>query len=912
MKGKLLKRMLSAAMTAVMLVSMFAVGAITASAAPTDEVTAVKFIMSGVTRKNKLAVDICEEINSRRSTKLAADADLFDECMERAAQLSLRFSFADLVDDNYTSNDGSYYYYEAETLIDDYKDTTSVSSIVDNILASSKLSIGGKETVESAEVNEIGVGAVIVREKSNETTSSKKLYVCVRTTNEKTNNNVTVKAPSYTEDTETVCQATSMLKGFICQDSIGVRDVETDVISNTIATFEGGKQYQLLLRLKNYEGPLTSYAYVIPKLVSGAINYKGMDSGIDYLSSVLYRDSVGGNKYFTIRSSDPKIRMQLEGHSWSGETAESYFQEITLNCTISGEKTFTAEDVELEYYSVVHNNDNSVKYCPKVLSVKDHNTGDVLEAGKDYIDPMDDPTWYYSGCYPETQPRVAKVDIEGINDYYGVLVTIEYTLYPPATEYTVGMDLVVDRNTIYAGDRVEVDAIASTGSEYTFVCKDSAGKIIEGTKDGHRFIFYPPESGTYTVGVTAVNGDKAATNSVTVDVVGEFNVEMTSSNMTPDVGEEFTLTAKISGGVAPYTYVFRDSNGQAVSTISDTTETTATAKASSVNAGDRTFRVSVTDKAGTTKIASVTMNFKEVEVKPTVVGRSLTLKGDIGVNVYMKLPNNTCKVVLNGTKGKQEHIASEGYISTGDDIGKYLFSYCVAASDMDEDVTVQVFTADGVQTELYNSENKRCENDTYTTTISSYLDYVAKNPDKYSDDMKDLCKSMYTFGSYSDKYFDGGSLEGKELEEISSVTKDNLAGFETVTSGTAPEGVTVRGYTLVLEDMTSFRLYLKYTGKKPTVTSGNNTLTIKSSSLGNYVEIADIPASKLNSDLSFVISNGTDSLTVTTPPLTYARLVLEKYDNETYKDNEEIVNLCNVVKSLYLYYQASYKYFKTT
>ena len=177
MKGKLLKRMLSAAMTAVMLVSMFAVGAITASAAPTDEYTAVKFIMSGVTRKNKLAVDICEEINSRRSTKLAADADLFDECMERAAQLSLRFSFADLVDDNYTSNDGSYYYYEAETLIDDYKDTTSVSSIVDNILASSKLSIGGKETVESAEVNEIGVGAVIVREKSNETTSSKKLYV---------------------------------------------------------------------------------------------------------------------------------------------------------------------------------------------------------------------------------------------------------------------------------------------------------------------------------------------------------------------------------------------------------------------------------------------------------------------------------------------------------------------------------------------------------------------------------------------------------------------------------------------------------------------------------------------------------------------------------------------------------------
>ena len=152
MKGKLLKRMLSAAMTAVMLVSMFAVGAITASAAPTDEYTAVKFIMSGVTRKNKLAVDICKEINSRRSTKLAADADLFDECMERAAQLSLRFSFADLVDDNYTSNDGSYYYYEAETLIDDYKDTTSVSSIVDNILASSKLSIGGKETVESTEV----------------------------------------------------------------------------------------------------------------------------------------------------------------------------------------------------------------------------------------------------------------------------------------------------------------------------------------------------------------------------------------------------------------------------------------------------------------------------------------------------------------------------------------------------------------------------------------------------------------------------------------------------------------------------------------------------------------------------------------------------------------------------------------
>ena len=89
MKGKGLKRLLSVFLTAAIMVSMLAVTAVTASAEDELQDDTVNIIIKNVTRKNKLAMDICNEINSRRAAnglaKLDADNTLFEESMERAA-----------------------------------------------------------------------------------------------------------------------------------------------------------------------------------------------------------------------------------------------------------------------------------------------------------------------------------------------------------------------------------------------------------------------------------------------------------------------------------------------------------------------------------------------------------------------------------------------------------------------------------------------------------------------------------------------------------------------------------------------------------------------------------------------------------------------------------------------------------
>ena len=133
MKGKVLKRLLSTALAAVMVMSVFAVTAVNVSAAEDD--SPLNIIISGVERKYKLAMDICDAINATRDSdkQLKPDAELFEQAMERAAQLPIDLSETDLMNEMFYNYDGDYTYLEGVALFN-YKSNSTATQIVSQIL----------------------------------------------------------------------------------------------------------------------------------------------------------------------------------------------------------------------------------------------------------------------------------------------------------------------------------------------------------------------------------------------------------------------------------------------------------------------------------------------------------------------------------------------------------------------------------------------------------------------------------------------------------------------------------------------------------------------------------------------------------------------------------------------------------
>ena len=907
MKGKVLKRLLSTALAAVMVMSVFAVTAVNVSAAEND--SPLNIIISGVERKYKLAMDICDAINATRDSdkQLKPDAELFEQAMERAAQLPIDLSETDLMNEMFYNYDGDYTYLEGVALFN-YKSNSTATQIVSQMLADND-DYSGRTTLSDDSVKEVGVGAVIVD--GSVQTGSKMLFVCVRTTNQKTKSGKTVTAPdaeTYAQESVKIDQATSIMHDNLKIDSYVVKNVDTGEYKNiTNYTLEKGVKYQLLMKLKEKDVTNRTYAYINPKITSNGVTSTVLDvlnGGL--VRSAIYPDSVSGHQYFTIKANNPGVKIQLDAKTYEGYQSTAYIDDVFLKGEWTGttEYTFDASDIELEYYSTVYDG------TPKkpAVTVRDHYTREILNGST--VNSGDDIDYYYtylSYTGNSSSESKGKVWIYGKNRYSGVSkIEKTYTIYPPTNDFTVSLKSMYD--VIYAGDRVIVTATASggTGVTYSFTGTDADGNALNGITDSYRYIFTPEKSGKYNVTVLATSSDsKAAQASLDINVISALEIkDFTSSSMNPVAGTEITLSASAEGGVEPLTYKFQNDSG---SEIYSGTENSA--KYTVTKTGDQTFYLTVTDAKNNEKTSRLTINVQAAEVKPTVNYRSLTLEGDIGVNFYLTLPSNAYKAVLS-CKGKEytQNASDTGrYVGSGDYKGYYKFSCPVSASDCEEDVSIKLYKEDGQETEFYNAAGELLENSTYTSSVNSYLDDVKNYPAQFSESMKTLCNTLYTFGSYADQFFDNGDISGKELIDVSGVTKETLEDFSVVKEGTIPENVQIKGYTLVINDKTSFRLYLDYTdGNKPTVNALGSALSFKTSKNGKYVEVPNIAAQRLNITFSYEVTDGTDTYYIRVSPLSYAYIVLNLYSND-----ESKANLCNLVKAMYLYNQAAIDYFKT-
>ena len=165
---------------------------------------------------------------------------------------------------------------------------------------------------------------------------------------------------------------------------------------------------------------------------------------------------------------------------------------------------------------------------------------------------------------------------------------------------------------------------------------------------------------------------------------------------------------------------------------------------------------------------------------------------------------------------------------------------------------------------------------------------------------------MLNYGAYAQIYFDKNP--GTLANEIMDETEKELGDVTITAPETAfdlPAGVTFEGATLSLKSETTLSIYFK---SNTTLTFSCGDYTVETAASGGYqiARIRGIKAKHIGDTFNLTVNGGT----VTYSPLNYCKNVLP--DSTASPDevqNQQDEKLQNVVKALYLYWQAADAYF---
>lgn len=329
-------------------------------------------------------------------------------------------------------------------------------------------------------------------------------------------------------------------------------------------------------------------------------------------------------------------------------------------------------------------------------------------------------------------------------------------------------------------------------------------------------------------------------------------------------------------------------------------------------------------------------NQKEVqnEIGSWLVGHSLSLDGDIGVNFYMYLseeiansntaymefhipavrPENqlTTRVYVNK---QQDPSLPCAYTKIVDNKTYYVFKCRVAAKEMTSDITAQIKDDESDKTGTV-----------YHYCVKDYSDYLLNNAyeadgttvkNKTFADAVPLVKKLINYGAYAQRYFDRNyedlanadlNDEDRQLADVTAAMIERKTYTESL-----DESVTYDGATLSLKSETSLSLYFisESEGLTFSCIKDNEEMTVQVEHTGTqYIaRIRDIAANKLNDEFTLKVMNGETELgSVTYSPMKYCYNTL--YRAETIEGYQEAnIDFVNVVKALYWYYDAAKAYF---
>lgn len=273
----------------------------------------------------------------------------------------------------------------------------------------------------------------------------------------------------------------------------------------------------------------------------------------------------------------------------------------------------------------------------------------------------------------------------------------------------------------------------------------------------------------------------------------------------------------------------------------------------------------------------------------TINATSLVLNGNIGVNFYINTDNlgsGDTYVTINGQK---QYVKNATKTKEGT-----LFTYYANAKEMHDAITVTVHLANGTKAILKNSAGNTYSNNTMTYSVADYISSVQGSPAS-SDNLKNLVRNMKTYGEYSQVYFGYNSSGLKPtLQNINYA--EQLKAYEKFTSGELPDGVNYLGSSLILNSAVGIRHYFAVSGSVPKFEVNGNAVTPKKASNSYYVDIENVPASKLGMPYTLSVAG---KWTLKYSALSYANQAISG-------SNAGLTNLC---KAMYSYHVSAKTYF---
>ena len=304
----------------------------------------------------------------------------------------------------------------------------------------------------------------------------------------------------------------------------------------------------------------------------------------------------------------------------------------------------------------------------------------------------------------------------------------------------------------------------------------------------------------------------------------------------------------------------------------------------------------------------VSAEFEEDEdAQSYISGASLSLEGEIGVNIYIKPGNN----IENGyVKVKGPNDIEDKKVELTDSIfdneqQAYKVSSPVYAPQMGEKVEFTLFDENNVQHELWNTE-KTNSYETYRYAVNDYIETV-QNSENAPEKLKAIADKMQNFGAWArdsliaNNQISSDTAEIAEPVEVTGVDANTFAAKQVVKSDDfAVDGLSV---SLFLDSETALRIY--YTGDEIngiTAKHGAETVALTSGTSRdmNYVEIKNISAYNLGDDYEITFG---DKGALKVSPYSYCCIAM---------NNSNDVKLKNTVKALYEYCEAAKIFFSKT
>ena len=296
------------------------------------------------------------------------------------------------------------------------------------------------------------------------------------------------------------------------------------------------------------------------------------------------------------------------------------------------------------------------------------------------------------------------------------------------------------------------------------------------------------------------------------------------------------------------------------------------------------------------------------QIGARLVGHSISLDGDIGVNFYMEIPQEVAassdayvlftlpsgveKVYVNEQSDPSLPYATvESVTINGVTKSYYVFKCNVAAKNMTSQIKAQL---------IHGNE----KGEVYTYTVQAYAEYILKNAASYSEELISLVKAMLNYGASAQAYFGIGGTAANVTQYMSAADRI-VEGIDLDTFDVAdpviselPDGVTFEGATLSLKSETTLSLY--FTGSEELQFSVPG-MTVETATVGSYkvARIRGINAAKIGTPITLKVTVGTQTYEVTYGALNYVKNVLSgDYDPK----------LQAVVTALYRFYEAAANY----